>query len=198
MEEFNKVEKKHFSSPDGFQTLNSSGLDNRPQQFDCASINSISLLQEFCVRNKMELPTYIEDVKLGGSFLCECNLSEYKTYGEALSKKAAKKNAAFDMAKKLNLFSCTSAIGQLKKDLEYEEKDFTASMNYISKLQEYCDYKRIPKPVYKELGQSMNLFTISCTVENIQEIGRGSSKADAKREAAMQVFRKLTQDDSDR
>lgn len=197
LEKLNNVGEQRVSSPYGFETLNLSGLDEQHQQFDYRSINSISCLQEFCARNKMDAPTYIENVNLGGSFLCECNVAGNKTYGQALSKKSAKTKAALDMCKKLNLISSTTTMGELEKDLECEEKGFTADVNYVSKLQEYCLSKQMSIPFYKELGKTMNLFTLSCIVEDIQEIGRGFSKKDAKQEAALKVFRKLTDDNLD-
>jgi len=66
-------------------------------------------------------------------------------------------------------------------------------INYIGKLQEYCQKKNINNPEYillpdnKNMSENENIFKITCKIMDNQTLGKGSNKKNAKKESAKKM-----------
>ncbi|XP_023323842.1 RISC-loading complex subunit tarbp2 [Eurytemora carolleeae] len=71
--------------------------------------------------------------------------------------------------------------------------------NYVGLVQEKCTKKGLPNPVYTDGAVSgldhSKQFVISCKLGTILESGEGSTKKEAKRNAAKKVYEKLEEGD---
>lgn len=159
--------------------------------------NPISALMEYCSKEKLEQPLFVETSAGINNFIVACKLQDIKTYGSGSSKKSAKTESAAKMCEELNIPSSKEA-GKLYKLTfynSYEEKpSFFEDQNcvHVHKLQEYVMKNNLKEPIYHEKHLINNLFEITCNVGHVSGKGTDLTKEEAKNVAACEVLSKLT------
>lgn len=69
-------------------------------------------------------------------------------------------------------------------------------INYVGQLLEYCTKSKLPPASFETMESTRNLqnqteFSIKCTVNNVDKMGTGPTKQQAKRMAAMKVLEEI-------
>uniref|UniRef100_A0A1B6M2J9 SH3 domain-containing protein n=2 Tax=Graphocephala atropunctata TaxID=36148 RepID=A0A1B6M2J9_9HEMI len=184
LEERNYFDKLGLNVTDGSMTLN--GIVPA-SPCNTTSKNPISALQEHCQRNSLMLPTYFDTTSMN-SFICECSLNSFKTFGKASNKKMAKTESAMKMCEKLGIIS---NIDVLENDAKEDNMMYCHDKNAVSALQELCaQNKSWGNPVY-ENGEFNGQFVVVCHLGSLSAEGRDTTKKGAKLFAANNVLSKL-------
>ncbi|XP_053696453.1 interferon-inducible double-stranded RNA-dependent protein kinase activator A homolog [Sabethes cyaneus] len=163
----------------------------------------ISLLQELLSRRGIT-PQYdlmqVEGAVHEPTFRYRVCYEDKDAMGTGKSKKEAKHAAATALIDKLRGISLSDpATGTLKvKPEQVGEGEDEPTGNPIGLLQELCMSRRCPPPTYKtEMEDGLpheRQFTITCSVSKYHEVGKGTSKKTAKRQAAHRMWQRLQEE----
>ncbi|KAJ8883940.1 hypothetical protein PR048_015796 [Dryococelus australis] len=184
-----------------------------PSHIPEVNYNPVGKLQEFCVNISLPMPLYtavpLEINNQGNNFMVTVKVGEVVGEGSGPTKKSAKKAAAEDMLLKLGVFirrevsesqkkftsSAPAVVGDVIEAQNYSNSNQEVS-NPIGKLQEFCVAKGLPMPNYSEVSETgaphAKTFIIKCSLRGYLEYGTGLSKKDAKHNAALKMWKIVT------
>ncbi|XP_018785155.1 PREDICTED: uncharacterized protein LOC108966616 [Bactrocera latifrons] len=152
--------------------------------------SSVSVLQEYCAKNKVPPPTYEYLDEDDGSFCCKIEFMETDAVGIGRSKRDAKHNAAAVIIKKLRL-----------ADASQLADDGAASIppiDMVVQLRDYCVQQSMPLPTFEIVQQAGTPdapeFTALCTIASIRRYGVSEKKKDARQKAAYEMLLAVVDD----
>lgn len=208
------------SSVNQTQQVNSQGYNNHPKIMNKMAqmdTNPVGALQER-YQSRGILPNYrvvqFEGMSHNPVFTYQVNIGDMNAVGSGNSKKQAKHSAAKAMLDKLDgrAPAMTSTTMPMENPAEAQASQVAPNGNGVDNhginaengnsptnpigcLQEYCVKCSLPMPIY-DLGNTSGQphqrnFEIVAKVGQIMTTGVGSSKKDAKREAAVTLLEKL-------
>ncbi|KFD61108.1 hypothetical protein M514_10744 [Trichuris suis] len=162
-------------------------------------LSSLAILRDMCHMNSWPDPEYttveVFEDSYASLFTVEAKVGPICLLGTGESVKEAEENAADGI---LHQIKCDS---QHKLRLFDNPKDNTQAGNSeafsdpVSKLQDLCVKKKLPLPHYEEIAEEGDLcpkfFTISVKVLDMESIGQGCSKKQAKRNSAAAMLATL-------
>ncbi|CAD7000071.1 uncharacterized protein LOC101456838 [Ceratitis capitata] len=144
--------------------------------------STVSALQEYCAKNKVQPPTYEYIGEEDGSFSCKITFMDTEAVGIGRSKRDAKHNAAGVVIKRLRLSN--ECVDDLDSGLP--------PTDMIVVLRDYCVQHQIPLPIFEIVQQGGTPdapeFTALCTVASIRRYGVSEKKKDARQKAAYEMF----------
>ncbi|XP_063230611.1 uncharacterized protein LOC134535438 [Bacillus rossius redtenbacheri] len=175
--------------------------------------NPVGKLQEFCAGKRLPLPVYellpLSENSGLNNITTVVKVGIVVSEGIGWTSKLAKKAAAVDMLHKLSMLSRDEVLGNeiscpnapLLTDSTIEVQGQCSGSqvpsNPVGRLQEYCVSKGWPLPVYSDVNEDgpshAKSFVVGCSLINFYESGTGSSKKDAKHNAALKMWRTVTQ-----
>ncbi|XP_053959434.1 interferon-inducible double-stranded RNA-dependent protein kinase activator A homolog [Anastrepha ludens] len=152
--------------------------------------SSVSALQEYCAKNKVQPPTYEYVDEEDGSFTCQISFMDTVAEGRGRSKRDAKHQAAASVIKRLRL----SNMPQLVEDFDAD----IPTTDVIVQLRDYCVQHQMPLPTIEIVQQAGTPdapeFTALCTVASIRRYGVSEKKKDARQKAAYEMLRIIVDD----
>ncbi|MBQ8196430.1 MAG: hypothetical protein IJZ73_00005 [Clostridia bacterium] len=141
-----------------------------------------NLVQEWCDKYGYGKPIY-DTYQTQNGFVSTCYIREYNIKEEGLgnNRKEAEKAAAEIVY--LQLEDIESSFASV--DISFE--------NAINMLQEYCQSKDIPKPIYETINDvifddNSHEFTVRCVLNGRYTEGKGERVKEAKKEAAYNML----------
>ncbi|CAH1126313.1 unnamed protein product [Ceutorhynchus assimilis] len=151
----------------------------------------ISILQELASKDHVGAPLY-EACGSGPdhmkSFECTCTFNGRTAMGKGLTKKDAKHDAANNMLKACGVqMDNNEALPNIC--LVPSKTKSAIPINYVGRLNEFCSGNRYCPAVYTENPIiTNNQFGLICTFQEFSTNGYGSTKKDAKQEAAKNML----------
>ncbi|XP_018330227.1 interferon-inducible double-stranded RNA-dependent protein kinase activator A homolog A-like [Agrilus planipennis] len=155
----------------------------------------VSILQELMQRNQKPIPTYSSSdvANVNGDFTCSLSVDGIQTVGYGKTKKEAKHNSAKNAVDILQHKYSNNLIKTTDVIIAPKAVQFTTSpmVNYVGALNEFCSKKSISYPEYNEKGFDGQDFNITCSLNDIIALGKGTTKKVAKQEAARVVLERV-------
>uniref|UniRef100_A0A1A9X5L8 DRBM domain-containing protein n=1 Tax=Glossina brevipalpis TaxID=37001 RepID=A0A1A9X5L8_9MUSC len=142
----------------------------------------VSVLQEYCAKNRLSAPVYVWTDTETGPFKCIVSVMDVEGHGHGRSKRDAKHLAATDAFKKLQT---THAIID---EIPQNEQMQIPIIDMIAVLRDYCIQHRYPIPTFEIVQDggtpSAPEFLAICSIASIQKSGKSDNKKDARQKAA--------------
>ncbi|XP_066603104.1 interferon-inducible double-stranded RNA-dependent protein kinase activator A homolog [Prorops nasuta] len=164
-----------------------------------------SQLQELSVKYKLQLKYDIIGKNVGThipEFTCTVKCGDWTAEGTAYTKKAAEHKASENMLLKLKDKETSLPLPSDETISKCQVKDESNSNlkckkdNYVGKLKEMCDQRRLGAPIYTEesIGSIyIPRFMVTCTLSSCAENATALNKKQAKQGAAKKMFERLKQ-----
>lgn len=140
---------------------------NNPFSLISQSKNKISALMEYAQKKKMALPVFDELPPTSNSpFSCKCSFNSISDIGIGTSKKSAKEDSARLILLKLDIKS-DSVTKRVKPSPSVEDLTTRFSntnigeKDIVSKVNEWCQKRQIPIPIYIITEHDLNLKSAS-------------------------------------
>lgn len=133
--------------------------------------NYIGLVNEYCVKHKLPLPSFIEPTIQGSCFKVYCSLGSLQTEGQALNKKKAKKIAAAKLYFKIIKSDVLPAINMSSDNKQYEKKVSTTYACLIDSVTAVKEKKTEPEAKVEKLDIDVPDSTENIGISEEDKIG---------------------------